>query len=123
MTVKDPLKPAPTLPPRTKKVLTSLDIQDASIAKALARLNTSKAVGPDGVSPHTLRHCSKELAPVLGTIFRRCLLQGVWPRLWKVAKIVPAHKKSTKTLPKNYRPISLLPILGKVFEELLVSSI
>ena len=123
MTVKDPLKPAPTLPPRTKKVLTSLDIQDASIAKALARLNTSKAVGPDGVSPHTLHHCSKELAPVLGTIFRRCLLQGVWPRLWKVAKIVPAHKNSTKTLPKNYRPISLLPILGKVFEELLVSSI
>ena len=123
MTVKDPTRCAPVTIPRTNKSLCTLVIQEANIEKALASLDVNKAIGPDGVSPHFLKNCSKELAPILAQIFRNCTQQKLWPKLWKAAKVVPAHKKKSKTDPKNYRPISLLPILGKVFEEILVQSI
>ena len=43
----------------------------------------------------------------------------MYPNLWKWANMVPAHKKQEKTLVKNYRPISLLPLMGKLFEKCL----
>ena len=43
--------------------------------------------------------------------------------MWKCARVVPVHKKGTKNIAKNYRPVSLLPIPSKVFEEFLVTSI
>ena len=123
ITVKDPTRQAPVIIPRTNKILSKIDICESKIEKALANLDTSKAIGPDGVSPHTLRQCSKELAPFLAAIFKNCIKEEIWPKIWKSAKVIPAHKKNSKTLPKNYRPISLLPILSKVFEELIASSI
>ena len=40
------------------------------------------------------------------------------PNLWKRANVLPIHKKESRQLTKNYRPISLLPICGKVFEKI-----
>ena len=47
---------------------------------------------------------------------------GKFPQEWKKANVVPVHKKNDKQLVKNYRPISLLPICGKVFERILYNS-
>ena len=44
---------------------------------------------------------------------------GKFPLEWKKANIVPIHKKGDKQAVKNYRPVSLLPICGKIFERLL----
>ena len=46
------------------------------------------------------------------------LIQHVFPDTWKMANIIPAHKKEEKYLVKNSRPISLLPILAKFLKEL-----
>ena len=54
----------------------------------------------------------------LSCIFERCLETGIYPSQWKKANIIPAHKKDCKQNKKNYRPISLLPIFGKLFEKL-----
>ena len=45
--------------------------------------------------------------------------QGVFPQVWKQANVVPIHKKNSKSFRNNYRPISLLPIFGKVLEKLI----
>ena len=52
-------------------------------------------------------------------------LSCVWcfPDVWKKCKIVPVHKKGDKQLIKNYRPVSLLVLCGKLFEKLMVNSI
>ena len=50
-------------------------------------------------------------------IFQSCLESAKFE--WKKANVVPVHKKSVKQILKNYRPISLLPIAGKIFERLL----
>ena len=47
------------------------------------------------------------------------LQEGTFPSCWKKAHVVPVHKKVEKNLLKNYRPISLLPIFGKIFESIL----
>ena len=42
-----------------------------------------------------------------------------YPFIWKRSNIIPVHKKNDKQLVKNYRPISLLPIFGKIFEKII----
>ena len=39
--------------------------------------------------------------------------------MWKNANVVPVHEKNHKNLKQNYRPISLLPIFGKILEKLI----
>ena len=55
-------------------------------------------------------------------IFRSCLKNGKFPTEWKKANVVPAHKKGDKQNLKNYRPISLLPVAGKIFERILYNN-
>ena len=59
----------------------------------------------------------------LKTIFTNCLRRGLFPEIWKYANVVPVHKKNEKNLKGNYRPISLLPIFGKIFEKLICDSL
>ena len=46
-----------------------------------------------------------------------------YPDIWKSSNIIPAHKKNEKQLVNNYRPISLLPIFGKIFEKIIFNGI
>ena len=55
----------------------------------------------------------------LELIFKTCLRNGRFPLERKKANVVPIHKKGDKQTIKNYRPVSLLPICGKIFERLL----
>ncbi len=48
---------------------------------------------------------------------------GVFPKLWKIANIVPIHKKGSVHDPKMYRPVSLLPCVSKVFEKLMFNTV
>ena len=59
----------------------------------------------------------------LKIIFDESLKNGVFPEIWKRANVVPVHKKDDKSLVKNYRPISLLPIFGKIFERVIHNSL
>ena len=54
-------------------------------------------------------------------IFKQCIETGVFPSPaeWKKANIVPIHKKRDKQKLQNYRPVSLLPICGKILEKLM----
>ena len=56
-------------------------------------------------------------------IFKQALLTGVFPSEWKKGNIFPIHKNSDKHYIRNYRPVSLLPICGKIFEGLIFNEI
>ena len=47
----------------------------------------------------------------------------ILPDKWKKANVIPVHKKESKNLLKNYRPISLLPVCGKIFEKCIYNSL
>ena len=44
---------------------------------------------------------------------------GIFPQLFKISKIIPLYKKGDHSLLTNYRPISLLPTISKVFERII----
>ena len=67
---------------------------------------------------HLLKQCTHELFVRLTTVFTACLRENIWSSLWKEAQVVPVHKKSSRSDPKNYRPISLLSVVGKVFKRI-----
>ena len=61
--------------------------------------------------------------PSLEIIFRNCVNQSTFSDIWKKLNICPIHKKSDKQLINNYRPVSLLPICGKMFKRLIFDSL
>ena len=92
-------------------VLSCQDVKDA-----LLHLNVTKASGPDLISPRLLREGGDILALPYSIIFSRSLDQGYLPSSWKEANVTPIYKKYDKSLPSNYRPISLLSQSAKVME-------
>lgn len=95
-------------------ILDDIDITEENLHNVLAKLNLSKAVGPDGITPHLLIiNCSGSLAKPLTMIFRKSLLTGDVPMAWREANVTPLYKKGSKTHPLNYRPVSLTNVVGK----------
>ena len=66
-----------------------------------------------------LKICGDSIYKPLGIIFRACLEHGVFHQNWEKTNVVPIHNKNDKQPIKNYSPVSLLPICGKIFERLL----
>ena len=62
-----------------------------------------------------LKLCGDAICEPLQMIFNQVLISGSFPSDWKKANIVPIHKKGNKQTLKNYHPVSLLPIYGKIF--------
>ena len=70
-----------------------------------------------------LKICDSSVIKPLVIIFNTSLTSGTFPSAWKKANIIPIHKKGDKMDIKNYRPISLLPICGKLFEKVIYNSL
>ena len=81
-------------------------------------LNPNKATRSDGISGQMLLLCDNSVVLPLKIIFQNILISAIYPDMWKLANVIPIFKKVDKQLIKNYRPISLLPIYGKMFEKL-----
>ena len=67
--------------------------------------------------------CGKEIILPLQLLFKSMLEEGIFADDWKKSNVVPVHKKESTNLIKNYRPISLLPIFSKIFEQLMFNSL
>lgn len=89
----------------------------------LRKLDSAKGAGPDGIPPVFIKECAKVLALPVTLIFNRSLADGVFPREWKRARVVPVFKKGDRSSVLNYRPISILSCFSKVFESLLTPTL
>ena len=96
-----------------------IDLSDSRIKPLLDNLDINKAQGPDAVSGAVLKNCSKTLAYPLSILFNLSYNTGYIPQEWKLANVVPVHKKDDKNKVTNYRPISLTSLVMKVFERIL----
>ena len=93
----------------------------AEIVQTVKNMKNSSSLGPDGISIKYIKDCAEPLAPVLKFLFDKIALFAKMPEQWKTAKITPIHKKGSKENPENFRPISLLCSLGKVFEKCMLN--
>ena len=66
-----------------------------------------------------LKNCESELSHILAELFNECLKESCFPDCWNVSSVVPVFKNvGERSTPKNYRPVSLLSVVSKVFEKL-----
>ena len=99
--------------------LSKCNFPKKDILQIIRNSDSSKAHRYDMISSRMLKLCGDSICKPLELIFKTCLRNDRFPLEWKKASVVPIHKKGDKQTIKNYRPVSLLPICGKIFERLL----
>ena len=75
------------------------------------------------ISIRMIKICGDSILKPLELIFKSCLENEKFPIEWKKANVVPVHKRNNKQPIENYRPISLLPVCGKILERLTYNKI
>ena len=70
-----------------------------------------------------VRICGPAIFKPLAITFKQCVDTGVFPPEWKKGNIVPIHKKGDKQTLKNYCRVSLLPICGRIHEQVIFNEI
>ena len=93
------------------------------VLKGLKALDPSKGAGIDNVPPVFLKYAAESLMKPLHYLFNNFLKEGYFPDLWKSARITPVHKDGSRKEVTNYRPISILSALSKLFEKLVHDAI
>ena len=91
------------------------------ISKLLTKLNNKASRDVYSISNKVLKETKEIILPYLVVLFNKCIKDGVYPDSFKVAQVIPLFKGGDKADRNSYRPISLLPALGKLFEKLLAN--
>ena len=81
-------------------------------------LDLSKESSPDCIPVVVLKNCEPELFYILAELFNKCLKESCFSDYWKVSSVVAILKNvGERSTAKNYRPVSLLSVVSKVFEK------
>lgn len=101
----------------------NITIDHDKILDFLSHLKDDYSIGPDGIPPALLKKCKSVLALPLRNIFVLSLKLGKFPAVWKKAFLTPVFKKGDKANITNYRPISKLSCIPKLFEQVVCDSL
>ncbi|MEW8547445.1 MAG: reverse transcriptase family protein [Candidatus Thiodiazotropha sp.] len=93
------------------------EINTSFVRKFLTTLDCTKATGLDDIGPRLLKIAPDILSGSIAFIVNKSLISGIFPDIWKEAKVNPVFKSGSKDDVNNYRPISILPTLSKLIEK------
>ena len=115
------------LPPRPPRVCSGAFLPRPAtmpeLSAALARMGTSRACGPDGITVQMLRTTFPVIAPQLLKLVNCAITSRELPAQWKQATVIPLHKKGDTGDLNNYRPISILSTVAKLCERVVCSQL
>ena len=101
------------------KELSNIDVTEDAVIKKLYKLKTNKSPGPDQMHPRVLREIATSILKPVTIIFRTSIRTKKVPAKWKHANVSALFKKGSKTVPENYRPVSLTAVLCKTLESII----
>ena len=98
-------------------------VNEFTVYRLITKLPISKATGVDKISTKVLQVAAPAVAQPLTNIFNKSIVLGQFPSNWKAARVIPVLKKGQRTMLDNYRPISILSVVGKLIERILYNQI
>lgn len=96
-------------------------VTQREVLRTLKQLCTDCSTGPDQLPARFVKLVAEHLAGPLTTIINNCISKLYFSRAWKLARISPIPKVDTPVTEDDLRPVSILPVLSKVFEKLVAS--
>lgn len=114
------LRPSLNLSPLRDTILDS-PITQFEIAEALEKMKTKGAVGPNALPVQLWKSGGSDLLKILEPLFNHLLNSQIFPATWYEGWIIPIFKKGDRSTPSNYRPITLLNSMPKIFSSILAS--
>ena len=108
----------PDFDDRGSNTLTTIVVSEQDVIDVLNTLDPNKAVGPDIISNTMLIAVKNEVAKPLCLLFNKSFQCKIFPNNWKTAFVIPLFKNDNKSLPSNYRPVSLLSCVSKCIEKI-----
>lgn len=98
-------------------------INEEFVNKEINKIGIKKATGKDGISSKILRLSKSVVAKPISKIINKSFETSTFPDKLKEAQVVPLHKKNNTLDKGNYRPVSILPMISKIFERAVNSQI
>ena len=89
------------------------------VLSIISKLKSKSSYGQDGISTNLLKSISQSIAQPLTILINKSIDEGKVPEALKIAKVIPIHKGSEKQFFNNYRPVSVLNSISKVFEKVI----
>ena len=96
-----------------------ITIDEEEVWGAINALKHNKAPGLDRLPPELFKMFNQELVGFLTSLYNIVYSSGIYPKCWSLGCIVPIYKKGDESDTANYRGITLLPIIGKIFTTIL----
>ena len=117
------------LPPKSYQTIradqscpfTLINTSTGEVKRIKKNLKTNKATGHDQIPARAVKESAEILCQPFSCLMNFLFERGKVPSSWKLGEIVPVHKKDCALTKTNYRPITILPVLSKVFEKLVHS--
>ena len=100
------------------KHINTKDVQDL-----FENLNPRKSCSDTGLMPKLMKKVAEGIAPSVTNLYNRCIENSNWPAIWKRGELTAIFQKGDKHNVENYRPITTLSIIDKVFESLVSKQI
>ena len=107
------------LPPNSS--VTFRHTTEGEITKMIKSLNPKKATGPDQIPPKLIKIARPQISNVLTGMINNAIDEGIFPDSLKRAQVTPVFKKADNLSKDNYRPVSILPCLSKIFERVIAN--
>ena len=107
-----------SLPPQVNSQFRFKMITEISVLKAIKALKPKSSFGPDKVYNFFIKIAAPVIAKSLANIYNTSIRSGIFPKDWKIAKVAPIFKSGYKSEMGDYRPVSVLPTLARIFERL-----
>ena len=95
------------------------NFRNDEILLGLNQLKTGKSAGPDALLNEFLIHSKYVIAPTLLILFNKLFHTGYFPATWSEGYVIPLHKKGSINETDNYRGITLLNVIGKLFTRII----
>lgn len=99
------------------------DVTESDIMEIINNLKPKTSQGFDNISTILLQNLKNELCSPLTIVINQMIETGQFPDILKIAKVTPIYKKDDPTLISNFRPISVLSSISKVFEKVIFKQI